>query len=1425
MTWSTDSYGLPSVEFPDFSVSPLILPLSQTRLDDFEGGQRDRIRSSSEADDHSDAGSAGAAQADTQPYAQPIVRSPSQEAIWGGTPPAARPPSRPASPPNSYAHRAEAEGTPPPIRQPLATSAPVDERWEDEEEAHFRRALELSKVTAEEDERRRIALEEQREQLRLEAGQYLKTTRPESVRSPGSWPRSQQFPPVTRAPADDVPLPRSTSVRETKPNAEVSQYYQTQPQPSMPSHVLRQPPGVSPLSSSEQASMTTSAVSAMSRALSNTYRPQRIPLSSSPPPMDRPQRSPTKLSVPESRRPRASSNSSTSNLSIRDDSRTRSGSSVIGSGEMCDDCQLVGPHRSYCNVCMLLFCDACWVKQLVHRRNRSTAGSIPHEKTEHIIARKVQEVLTPDLTDADREKLHTADIDTTWFGVAREENELPLFRDYGRYANLIAENKDMRLEASTTSSATSDHSETLYPSLVSFVGQTGAGKSTLIKLLIDLKAEEGEGLKFPTPVTGAAGRDVSTSEDVHLYLDPDSSESQAPLLFADCEGLEGGERDPVGAKLKKKMERQAKIDAASGGRRRQRLKHTSERELIWADTARKQSRDFAVANLYPRLLYTFSDVIVFVLKNPRVIESVLERLVDWAQAALEKSSNQPVLPHAIIAFNASENDIPEELWDVDHATTALMESLSRTVFHNATFKKYAQFWRERDRQIESVEQLILSYYSSVRVVRIPTTGRPNLIRRQVEQLSGMVRWASRKARERKADLRMLLDADDFQPYLQVAFDHFAQNLNTPFDFVQASFTNSPIPNDFGGNILKLALQVMECWKDQAKGTTIFEELSYVVASCIMLDAARHKIRGDDDQIFPTYLEHLDNALENFCDRHWPCEFVGPKGGRCINVRSGHGAKGHQLKSGKLLAAGDYIAGFSFDGYRQQFQESTYYKLKALRKRVKARIEDGVSEQQAAAEIHRELVLPAFLEHASRGDAQAFISHTVCFCCLFEPPEHALPCGHIICTPCLKAYGKAQLSLRGYVEISDCPMEKKERHFRHAWPVYLKPPSCGVRVLTLDGGGIRGIVELEILKYIEKELGGGVNVQSFFDLIVGTSTGGIIALGLTARNWTLDECINHFQSFCTKAFTLRKGMSVPGVSWIVSNYNHSKYETQPLQEALVSAFSDEQYLFGGRRSDPGSMDVKVAVTATSAAGNGVVLANYNRLCLEKLSYHFQRPEKLNGELKTWEAARATSAAPTYFKPLCHESSKQVYSDGGIYHNNPIHIADRERKLIWPTQQDEEPDIIVSIGTTFCRKLKEKGSLRFASRGIVAHGRFKLKMAQDHLHTSLDSEKTWRDYYSARAPKGEDKQRYVRINPELQDYPPKLDDVDQMRRLQESTRYLVGESPQIKLLARQLVATCFYLDVLGDVKEDTHGDLEISGEYYPDIEYHSLALTSP
>ena len=180
---------------------------------------------------------------------------------------------------------------------------------------------------------------------------------------------------------------------------------------------------------------------------------------------------------------------------------------------------------------------------------------------------------------------------------------------------------------------------------------------------------------------------------------------------------------------------------------------------------------------------------------------------------------------------------------MDLATEWLIDSLERTVYKNTTFTEFADFWRKRNRAIESVWDLVLSYYSSIRVVRIPTNGRPKLINEQILKLYKEIKADCDSSRRGRRSLRMLLDADDLQHYLQYAFDHFADDLERPFDFVKASFANSPIPLDFGGNILKLAINVMEVWPNKLDGPLIFMELSYIVASCIMLDIARHKNRG------------------------------------------------------------------------------------------------------------------------------------------------------------------------------------------------------------------------------------------------------------------------------------------------------------------------------------------------------------------------------------------------------------------------------------------------------------------------------------------------------------------------------------------------------------------------------------------------------
>ena len=93
-------------------------------------------------------------------------------------------------------------------------------------------------------------------------------------------------------------------------------------------------------------------------------------------------------------------------------------------------------------------------------------------------------------------------------------------------------------------------------------------------------------------------------------------------------------------------------------------------------------------------------------------------------------------------------------------------------------------------------------------------------------------------------------------------------------------------------------------------------------------------------------------------------------------------------------------------------------------------------------------------------------------------------------------------------------------------------------------------------------------------------------------------MTNFEQFCDEAFTRRSGSTVPLLGWFIDNYNHSKYETRPLEDGLRTVFSENQFLFGGRRSRDVVTDTKVGVVATTSAGKSVLLSNYNRVSAQK-----------------------------------------------------------------------------------------------------------------------------------------------------------------------------------------------------------------------------------
>ena len=73
-------------------------------------------------------------------------------------------------------------------------------------------------------------------------------------------------------------------------------------------------------------------------------------------------------------------------------------------------------------------------------------------------------------------------------------------------------------------------------------------------------------------------------------------------------------------------------------------------------------------------------------------------------------------------------------------------------------------------------------------------------------------------------------------------------------------------------------------------------------------------------------------------------------------------------------------------------------------------------------------------------------------------------------------------------MDHCILCQTEWHDEHRQLIRLKPKCAGVRILTLDGGGVRGIMELALLERLELRVGLNLAIRDFFDLIMGTSTG-------------------------------------------------------------------------------------------------------------------------------------------------------------------------------------------------------------------------------------------------------------------------------------------------------------------------------------------------
>lgn len=252
----------------------------------------------------------------------------------------------------------------------------------------------------------------------------------------------------------------------------------------------------------------------------------------------------------------------------------------------------------------------------------------------------------------------------------------------------------------------------------------------------------------------------------------------------------------------------------------------------------------------------------------------------------------------------------------------------------------------------------------------------------------------------------------------------------------------------------------------------------------------------------------------------------------------------------------------------------------------------------------------------------------------------------------------------------------------------------VRILSIDGGGIRGLVPAVFLDYIETKLRGklkvDVRIAECFDIIAGTSTGGIIALALVVPDETGLRPYYSAAKMIELYQDNGKDIFPPSLGSNFRSYFKKKYNADALEKKFEEYFQN-----------PATQEPKQQVQLSETLARVLITAyDFDKKKLTLFdSKKAKKHSKHNYELR--HVARSTSAAPTFFasaqvKPVS-SSQEHTYIDGGVVANNPTLAALIKSKK---THKDAKEFHVVSLGTgkaekIMKEKLKEAGKLGWAS----------------------------------------------------------------------------------------------------------------------------------
>uniref|UniRef100_A0A1I8A984 PNPLA domain-containing protein n=1 Tax=Steinernema glaseri TaxID=37863 RepID=A0A1I8A984_9BILA len=274
--------------------------------------------------------------------------------------------------------------------------------------------------------------------------------------------------------------------------------------------------------------------------------------------------------------------------------------------------------------------------------------------------------------------------------------------------------------------------------------------------------------------------------------------------------------------------------------------------------------------------------------------------------------------------------------------------------------------------------------------------------------------------------------------------------------------------------------------------------------------------------------------------------------------------------------------------------------------------------------------------------------------------------------------KFQSFLDNSLKIYDCQFNQTPIHIPKK---NLAPESSGFVTLSLDGGGMRGLVSVMCMMFASRRLFGDESLPTYMDWFVGTSTGSMLALAL-AKGYSLRETFFLYWEMKTKIF-----LDTGTLSRLFSNAVDK--QTVMLEEVLGDCFCDEDQFT--------SCPQRVTVPALDVSTTPAKLHVFR-------NYPLRSDDEPVEEISFRDAARASSAAPTYFHPHTLNGRKLV--DGSLVANCPLSVLFSEHDRRMKHGLKEKFACIISIGTGEPkhteRKYKSGSNFRQRSKHLLHLG---------------------------------------------------------------------------------------------------------------------------